>query len=339
MKILEKLFVPIENSVLKEYSLKVEDHSLLTPLLRRKLTRPLIYALPRSITPLHLSLVSVFIALAVYIISIGVDFSFAPITFPIITVLLLCHLVTNDADGELTLYRGEKSHLREFLDHYLSSFSLGFISIAAIFLFTPWQRDLIPIILITFYAAAFAFFLAHRDTGVSRVEKYGQFEMVCCIAFLALISALPPVKHFLTYTLIAGLSLYDLILLIAICGSIGMTASYLFRDRLYLTPEVLLYLSSCVLLYIITHQVRDPILSTTLLIVYHTELIGRLVLARMASTHSVYPRTIPLLLTVVGIEAEPFIWYSYWFASPLILYAYLVMCNVLLAVYGFMKLR
>jgi len=217
---------------MRPYHYRCKDYSLLTPPFKQWVISPLINLVPWVIPANVITLISnsfvylgLFLALQPQVLG---DY-----TPPFIAFCLLLYLIGDHLDGMQAKRTGTGSALGEFCDHYLDAFNNGIIVFTLFVAFDIRQPIMISLVLVIAYMAHMAVFYEQFKTGWLTFERIGSLESVLLTALLIGCAGIDAFYQFMSYDLVAGLTVIEIIILSSALGAFG-TFVQTFRR----TPDV-----------------------------------------------------------------------------------------------------
>lgn len=163
-------------------SYKVEDRSILLPYLKRFFVGPLLERLPLWVAPNTLTLTA-FLLSTIAIMLVVSPVGPAPVRFILAAPLVWAYVVLDNADGAQARRTGRASPLGEFLDHWLDSFTAGYLCLGASIALGVSMRYAIPLLA----AGQFAYYASiweQRNTGRLILGRTSQIEACALLAMV-----------------------------------------------------------------------------------------------------------------------------------------------------------
>ena len=217
---------------MRPYHYRCKDYSLLTPPFKQWVISPLINLVPWVIPANVITLISnsfvylgLFLALQPQVLG---DY-----TPPFIAFCLLLYLIGDHLDGMQAKRTGTGSALGEFCDHYLDAFNNGIIVFTLFVVFDIRQPIMISLVLVIAYMAHMAVFYEQFKTGWLTFERIGSLESVLLTALLIGCAGIDAFYQFMSYDLVAGFTVIEIIILSSTLGAFGTFVQTFSR-----TPEV-----------------------------------------------------------------------------------------------------
>ena len=165
------------------YAYESAQHSILLPLYRQYLWKFILEALPRSLSPNAMTIISTACCVGSFLIATTLRHS--GIALFCAAFLVLCYFTFDNLDGAQARRVGRSSRMGEFLDHWLDTLNNGFVVIGACVV-----AGLPPLfILAVLCCGTVAFFAVQwelRSTGVFRMGRIADIEGNTAVALLYL---------------------------------------------------------------------------------------------------------------------------------------------------------
>ncbi len=212
--------------LMREYSYRCHDFSLLTPGFKKWFVAPLLPFVPWSIPA---NIVTIISNLFVYIGFFVALYFQSPLSRLIVAICLFLYLVGDHLDGMQAKRTKTGSALGEFCDHYLDAFNNGIILFTAFLVFDVSNQMLIGVVLGASYLAHMAVFYEQFKTGWLTFEKLGSLEAVLLISILIGISSLDAAYGFISTQTLFSYRLIEIVFAGSAAGAIVTFATTLFR--------------------------------------------------------------------------------------------------------------
>jgi hypothetical protein len=334
---LERLYFPINNQVLENYHYLVDNTSILHRRLSPLLIEPLSKKLSRRCSPVVLTTAMFLFAAIAFFITVTYRGRYPLYTFPTIAFFTVLTLLTSLLIRPLAKRRGDRSLLNEFLQHTFQVLILGIFSLVGALLFTSNEFTYGATLIVTTHLAYFMTLQSFSKRKValhlypiSAPEALGMLVLLCVLA----------IPRELYWDLMAptqlGISLFDTTLLAVSFVALATAVDQLRRATLYRSPATLLYVASSLFFILLFLTLERSLHPLVLFVLFSSEYMGRMILARMISEKEPLPDFIPVVLVLLILQVEQH--FTNTTISADLLAIYFVARLLLLVVYAFLTL-
>ncbi len=165
---------PTQQADSSEVVYSVDDKSLLLPVLKRYVYRPLAAKIPARVSPNTLTLAGAGCS-TLALVSVTMADGDARSFYFVAALLVLAYMTLDNLDGAHARRTGQSSILGEFLDHWLDTLASGLV-VATV----AWALELPPLLFMVVLAcnalAFFATFYEQHKTGHLQMDAMGNIE-------------------------------------------------------------------------------------------------------------------------------------------------------------------
>jgi len=311
--------------MVREYSYRCKDYSLLTPPFKKWVVEPLFKLVPRGIPANIITIVSnLFIYASLY-------FAYnkevlGSINWLVIPLFILLYLIGDHLDGMQAKKTGTGSALGEFCDHYHDSFNNGILMMVICLLFDISNPYIVAGLIGVSYLAHTVVFYEQYKTGWLIFEKIGSLEAVMLTIFLLISSYIPSVNSFYQLQYV-GLTIIEWIMIASALGAVGTLIKTINRIE-HINYAFWIFLVSVVISAYTSATMFSPFTIFIILTLYSSVYIGRLMQGHLIDGIERSPGLFTPILLIVLYFAD----FNYWTDFRIVIGAYLTL-NVLMVIY------
>ena len=260
--------------MVREYSYRCKDYSILTPPFKRWMVEPMYKLVPRGIPANIITLFSnLFIYAALYLAYY--DELLGAVNFIVIPLFILIYLIGDHLDGMQAKHTGTGSALGEFCDHYLDSFNNGILLIVIFLLFDISDPYLVAALISVSYIAHTVVFYEQFKTGWLIFEKLGSLEAVALTIVLVLAAYFPSVFQFYQSELVLGFTVMESIMILSTVGAVGTLIKTLGRIE-HITYAFWLFIITVLAVSFLSAAMYSSLVVFVIITLYSSVYIGKL---------------------------------------------------------------
>lgn len=310
--------------MVREYSYRCKDYSLLTPPFKKWIVEPVFKLVPRGIPANIITIVSNFFIYASLYLAYNKDL-FGSINFLIIPLFILIYLIGDHLDGMQAKNTGTGSALGEFCDHYHDSFNNGVLLMVIFLLFDIANPYLVALVIGVSYIAHTVIFYEQFKTGWLIFEKIGSLEAVALTIILLISAYVPSVFQIYQAELIAGFTVIESIMIISTLGAVGTLVKTLGRIE-HITYAFWLFIFTVLSVSFLSAMMYSAFVVFIVITLYSSVYIGKLMQGHLIDGIERSPGLfVPIILVILYLSD-----FGTWADFRVIISMYLLVSVVLL---------